>query len=127
VSSWERLGGESGVRTIVEAFVDRFFADAIIGYLFQGKDRARIVQHELEMSSLHLGGPLRYGGRPIGSLHQPLRISRGHFRRRLALLRQTLERHEVPDDVREAWVAHDARLEAVVTDGTDCVPDPDTN
>lgn len=125
MTAWERLGGEEGVRGVVAAFVDRFFADDIIGFLFVGKDKARIVRHETELARLHLGGGGSYGGRPIGALHRPLRITRGHFRRRLALVRQTLAAQGVPEDVVDAWLAHDAALEPVVTDGTDCVPDPD--
>ncbi len=114
------------MRAVVAGFVDRFFADDIIGYLFQGRDRERIIQHELELASRHLGGDLSYTGRGISQVHQPLRISSGHFRRRLALLRQALLRHDVPVDVVDAWVAHDARLESVITDGTDCVPPAST-
>lgn len=120
-SSWERLGAEPGVRALVEAFVDRFFGDLVIGFLFEGKDRARIVQHELELASVHLGGPLRYAGRPVGEVHRPLRINAGQFRRRLAILRHVLRERGVPEAVVDAWIAHDRRLERVVTDGTDCL------
>jgi hemoglobin len=123
VTDWERLGGEDGVRAAVGAFVGRFFDDPIIGYLFEGRDRERIVRHEVELASLHLGGGLGYKGRGIGSTHAPLRINRGQFRRRLAIVRQVLLQHGAPDDVVDRWIAHERRLESVITDGTDCVPD----
>ena len=122
MTSWERLGGEPVVAALVADFVDRVFSDFVIGFLFEGRDRDRIVRHELELASAHLGGPRGYTGRPIGQLHRPLKINRGHFRRRLAILRTVLREHDVPEDIVEAWVAHDAALEGVVTDGTECVP-----
>ncbi|MCB9680917.1 MAG: group 1 truncated hemoglobin [Alphaproteobacteria bacterium] len=120
MSDWDELGGETGVRALVQAFVDRVFDDMIIGFLFVGKDRDRIVQHELELASVHLGGPLGYRGRPIGPLHRALRINAGQFRRRLAVLRTVLRERGVAEEVVSRWVAHDQRLQPVVTDGTDC-------
>lgn len=125
MDTWTALGGEAAVRAHVEAFVDRFFDDFVIGFLFEGKDRDRIVQHELELACVHLGGPLRYQGRPIGALHGPLRINAGQFRRRLAIVRHVLTERGVPADVVEGWIAHDRRLERVITDGSDCAPTPD--
>ncbi|HHO54706.1 MAG TPA: hypothetical protein ENK18_28500, partial [Deltaproteobacteria bacterium] len=104
------------------AFVSRMHGDFIVGYLFEGRALDRIVQHEAELAISHLGGEASYTGRPIGAVHRPLRINRGHFRRRLAILRTLLSERGVPEDIIERWIAHDAALEAVVTDGIDCVP-----
>jgi hemoglobin len=122
---FEQLGGERGVRALVERFVDRQFEDRIIGFLFVGKDRARIVQHEYEHAAASLGADIPYTGRPIVPLHRPLRINAGQFRRRLALLRQELERAGVAEALVEAWLAPQRRMEAAITDGTDCaLPEP---
>jgi len=121
-SDYERLGGEEGLRRIVGDFVDRVFADFIIGFLFIGRDRDRIVQHEIAHAAEHLGGPRAYAGRPIAQVHRPLPINRGHFRRRLALLRTVLRDHDVDDEIIDRWIAADKRLEEAVVDGTDCAP-----
>lgn len=118
-TAYEQVG-EARLARAVEAFVDAFFRDFVIGFLFEGKDRARIVRHELELARAHLGGPSAYSGRPIGAVHGPLRINTGHFRRRLAILRHVLGEQGLPAEVIEAWVAHDAALEKVVTTGRDC-------
>jgi hemoglobin len=122
-TAFERAGGEAVVRTVVDRFVARQFDDRIIGFLFVGKDRVRVSTHEYEHAAAALGGPVVYAGRPIGAVHRPLRINGGQFRRRLALLRQEIERAGVPVDVMEAWLDTQRRLERVVTDGTDCAPD----
>ena len=121
VTDYERVGGHDGLRTLIERFVDWMFDDFIIGFLFMGRDRERIVRHEVEHASRVLGGPPAYTGRPLGRTHGPLRINRGHFRRRLAILRTVLQEGGVDDDVIARWIAHDERLEKVITDGTDCV------
>lgn len=123
-SDFERLGGEPALVALVDVFVDRMAADMIIGFTFHGKDLVRVKRHEVELNRLHLGGGGTYSGRGIGSLHRPLRINRGQFRRRIALLRQTLVRFQVPEDVVARWVAHDEKLIDLITDGTECVLDP---
>lgn len=123
-TDYELLGGHDEVHRLVDAFLDAVFADFIIGFHFEGRDLERIRRHELEHAVGLLGGPSEYSGRPIGKLHQPLRINRGQFHRRLAILRSVLGREGVPAEIVERWVAFDARFEAAVTDGSDCVPEP---
>lgn len=122
ISDYERIGGEAGLRRVVTAFVDRFYDDFIIGFLFQGKDRERIVRHEVELAAAHLGGPQRYAGRPLPEAHAPLRINAGQFRRRLAIVAHVLREEGVPEDVVTRWVEHERTLEQVITTGNDCVP-----
>ncbi|MFT4627229.1 MAG: truncated hemoglobin YjbI [Myxococcota bacterium] len=121
MADFDLIGGTGGVDRIVGDLVDRMSADFIIGYLFIGRDRERIVRHELELANAHLGGPRRYTGRPLAAVHKPLRINRGHFLRRIALLRVVLRDHGVQEGVAERWLAHDLALESAITDGTDCV------
>ncbi len=106
---------------VIPRFVDRMFADFIIGFRFAGKDRDRVVKHELELARRHLLGQGRYTGRPIGPLHRAMKINAGQFRRRLAILKTVLREHDVDEAVITQWIAHDRKLEPVLTDGTDCV------
>lgn len=120
----ERVGGAGEVRHLMARFVERVAGDFIVGFLFEGRDLERIATHEAELAIAHLGGAGVYNGRPIGQVHRPLRINRGHFRRRLAILRTVLGEAQVDPEIIQRWVAHDAALEPVVTDGTECVPPP---
>ena len=117
----DALGGRAAVEALIGDFIDRVFDDFIIGFLFEGRDRARIVRHEVELAVAHLGGEAAYSGRPLGAVHRPLRINRGHFRRRLALLRTVLSDHGIDPAIADRWIDHDAALEDVITDGTECV------
>lgn len=108
------------LRPIIHRFVERVFADRIIGYLFEGKDPERIRLHEYEHVAQTMGAPVAYGGRPIVALHRPLRINRGHFRRRLAILRQELERGGLTEALVRRVLEPQERLLLAITDGTDC-------
>jgi hemoglobin len=121
-SDFERLGGEAGLRALVQAFVDRVFSDTIIGFHFAGKDKDRIVEKEIEHARLHLGGGGAYTGREIGAVHQPLKINLGQFRRRLAILRKVLDDAGVEPEVRDRWIAHNQALIDRITSGADCLP-----
>ncbi len=93
MTDYERIGGAEGLIAIFEDFVPMVFEDFIIGFLFEGKDRRRVLSKEIELAAAHLGGPQNYTGRPLDRAHKPLPINRGHFRRRMALLRKVLVAH----------------------------------
>jgi truncated hemoglobin YjbI len=116
------FGGPETIARVTARFVDRCFEDRIIGFLFVGKDRTAIARHELAHTLRLLGADVPYEGRPVAALHRPMRINAGQFRRRLALLRQEILREGLSEDVAEAWLAPQRRMEAAITDGTDCGP-----
>lgn len=121
MTSFEIAGGEPVIRSIVHRFVDRVFDDVIIGFHFTGKDRAAVKQHEYQHAAAVLGAPVAYTGRPIVPLHRPMKINGGQFRRRLALLRQEIQRAGIPAEIEELWLAAQRAMESRITDGTDCV------
>lgn len=122
-SLYEQVGGAAGLRQIIDRFVDRAFGDTMIGFLFHGADRERIKRLEFEFAAQHLGGPAAYTGRPLQSAHQHRPIERGHFDRRLQLLRVELERASAPRSVVEHWLGHtEARRKLVQTPRLACGP-----
>jgi hemoglobin len=114
-SMFERIGGEAALRAIVDDFVDRIMDDMMIGFFFRDVDRARLKLLEYQHAAEHLGGPVRYEGRPLRQAHAKHRIMGGQFARRKELLRKTLVAHEVPDDIASAWLAHVESLREQVT------------
>lgn len=121
MSLFEQLGGEPALREIVDDFVDRCFDDLMIGFMFQRASRDRIKRFEYEHAAQHLGGPVRYGGRPLDEAHGPHRIFGGQFARRRQLLIETLRDHAVAEEIIDAWIAHQDTLRPLVT------KDPDSN
>ena len=121
MTDFEALGGREEVERLVRAFVHASAKDFIVGFFFEGKDLERIILHETEMAVAHLGGPSRYSGRPLRAAHGPLKINRGHFRRRLAILRTILRAEGAPEDVVDRWVESNRALESSVVIDRDCV------
>jgi len=119
MSLFEQLGGEPKLSAIVDDFVDRCFDDVMIGFMFQRASRDRIKRFEYQHAAEHLGGPVRYGGRPLGEAHGPHRIFGGQFARRRQILIETLRDHDVADDIIDAWIAHQDTLRALITKDQD--------
>jgi len=115
MSYFERLGGDPKLKVIVDDFVDRCFDDMMIGFLFQRADRDRIKRFEYQHAAEHLGGPIRYEGRPLADAHGPHRIFGGQFARRRQILIETLRDHHVPEEIVDAWVSHQDGLRALIT------------
>jgi hemoglobin len=111
---YEALGGEVKVRAVLTSLYDQLFDDPIVGFLFQGKNKAHIVEQQVAFTCRFLGGPQRYEGRPLPEAHASLPLLPGHFDRRHHLLAQALERHSVPETVRLAWLRIDEGLRTSV-------------
>lgn len=115
---FDRIGGEQ-LRAVITDFYDRVFADVMIGYMFEGRDRQRLIDMEWQLTARFLGGEDRYTGKPIREAHAPLRIFIGQFDRRLQILRNTLRDHQVDPAVAQAWIEHQVALRDQVIAG-DC-------
>lgn len=128
-SAFERLGGEAALRPIIDRFVDRVVSDTMIGFFFRSVDIAELKRREYEFAAAHLGGPVRYTGRPLGEAHGRHPILGGQFNRRLKILENTLLEFNVPEEVRRAWLEHNARLRSVITrdHGDECILPPEPN
>jgi hemoglobin len=114
-SLFEKLGGEPVLRSIVNRFVDRMFADPMIGFFFRKADKQRIKEKEYELAAEHLGGGVEYTGRPLRQAHAVHPIMGGQFARRLELLRLTLVEAGAPPSVVQHWISHTENLRAQVT------------
>ena len=109
-TAYEAIGGEAGVRAVLQALYDRLFTDPMIGFLFEGKDKAHIVEQQLAFTCGFLGGPQRYTGKPLPEAHAELPLLAGHFDRRHRLLEQILEEQRVPDEAARVWLRIDESL-----------------
>lgn len=119
-----QLGGEPRLREIIDAFIDRVFADRMIGFFFRNADKKRIKELEYQLTAEFLGADVHYQGRPLDQAHAKHPIMGGQFARRLQILKETLEKFHVPQAVRDAWIEHNERLRSLITpnSGSDCDP-----
>lgn len=114
-SLFDQLGGEPVLRSIVARFVDRMFDDPMIGFFFRKANRQRIKEKEYELAAEHLGGGVKYTGRPLSHAHAPHAIMGGQFARRLELLRSTLVEAGAPEAVIRHWIDYTESARALVT------------
>ncbi|MHA4843979.1 group I truncated hemoglobin [Flavitalea antarctica] len=78
-SLYERLGGESGVKNIVNDVLDKNRSNPLIGHHFQETDMARLKQLVFEFFSMGTGGPHQYTGRDMRTSHAGLNITEEDF------------------------------------------------
>jgi truncated hemoglobin YjbI len=114
VSLYDDIGGEPAIRAVLRTLYDRLFADLLVGFLFAGKDKEKLIEHQLWFTARFLGGPSRYEGRPLPEAHAALPLLAGHFDRRHHLLAEVLREHLVPAHVADEWLRVDASLKAAV-------------
>ena len=115
--------GETKLRAVLADFYDRVFADVMIGFMFQGKDKRHLVDREFEMAARMLGNSeVAYTGRPMRTAHGAHTIFGGHFERRLQILRETMADHDVDPEVRQVWIDHTLALREQITrdKGSEC-------
>jgi hemoglobin len=102
--------GEAKVRAVLQSLYDRLFADPMVGFLFEGRDKGHIVEQQVAFTCAFLGGPQRYTGKPLPEAHAALPLLPGHFDRRHHLLATVLDEHGIPDAVKRAWLRIDESL-----------------
>ena len=113
--AYDRIGA-ARLEAVIADFVGRMARDPMIGFFFARVDLARLEARERQLAAAFLGAPgVVYEGRALRDAHSTHRIFGGQFDRRRELLRQVLVAHEVPEDVRTAWLAHVESLRAEIT------------
>ncbi|MFT7486558.1 MAG: hemoglobin [Candidatus Paceibacteria bacterium] len=112
---FELAGGEERLRPLLQDFYDRVFDDVMIGFFFKGKDKALLVQLELEFALKMLGADVEYSGRSLPEAHAAHMIMGGQFNRRLVILKETLTDHNMPSEVFEHWIEHTLSLRSQIT------------
>jgi len=121
---FDRLGGETKLREIIDTFIDRVFEDRMIGFFFRNADRARIKDLEYQLAAGFLGADVQYQGRPLAKVHANHPIMGGHFARRRQILKETLESFHVPEEIQSVMLRHTDQLRSQITpeSGSSCDP-----
>ena len=108
------LGGLDGLRRVVTVFYEKVFPDPMIGFMFAGLDRARLIDLEVAFTARACGAEVPYAGRGMRAAHDRHPITHGHFDRRAALLREALADCGAPASATEAWMRHVEALRTAV-------------
>ncbi|MCX5743773.1 MAG: hypothetical protein NT062_14875 [Proteobacteria bacterium] len=111
------------LRAVVTEFYRRVFDDVMIGFMFVGKDRQRLIDKEFEFAANLLGAEgIPYTGRSMRAAHAQHTIFGGHFARRLKVLADVLVDLQVAPEVQRVWLDHTMSLRAQITrdTGSEC-------
>jgi hemoglobin len=98
-SLYQRLGGYDALAAVTDDFLERMMADPDIGYFFVGHSTdslARIRQLIVDQLCAATGGPCKYVGRDMKTVHAGLGISEAEFGTAAKRLQETLDRFKVP-------------------------------
>jgi hemoglobin len=116
-SLYERLGGDAGIKLIVEDFTPRALADPRVNWQRKGvkyggfsvhhnrseewKDtpgsEATLRYHMIQFLSLATGGPTKYEGKEMAGAHANLHITNAEFDASLGDLKASLDKLEIPN------------------------------
>ncbi|MBV8610476.1 MAG: hypothetical protein JO034_23840, partial [Singulisphaera sp.] len=108
---WDRLGGEAAVKAVVHDFVVLATADPKVDFFRGGKytlDAEGVANLErllVELISAVSGGPLKYEGRDMKSLHEGMGITGAQFDAIAADLVSVLNKYQVPKKEADELVA----------------------
>ena len=116
---FERAGGESVVRAVVDEFVRRVSTDLMIGFFFKGIDLQTLREREYQFTARFLGAAnVKYEGQSLKQAHARHRIMGGQFDRRKQILSEVLVELGVEAEVRTTWIAHVEELRDLITSHT---------
>jgi hemoglobin len=101
---YERLGGRDGIRAVVDDFYDRLVADERLGPFFEGANMERLRRTQTDFLCEAAGGPETYDAEPVREAHLHVPFEPADIERAVALLRESLDTFDVPDDDAEAVV-----------------------
>jgi len=102
---YEAVGSRERLREIVGKFYEKMSKDLLIGYFFEGKDLSHIADQQTLFLLRAIGVTQEYKGKPPALAHTKIpNILKGHFDRRLVLLKETLEEAGLDQQAIEIWL-----------------------
>ncbi|SFA77275.1 hemoglobin [Cohnella sp. OV330] len=78
-SLYDRLGGKTGIHSVVERFYGKIQEDSKVSHYFRNIDYAKLMEHQTVFLSFATGGPDYYAGKSLTQAHEHLKITPAHF------------------------------------------------
>jgi len=103
---YDRLGGESAIRSVVDDFVARAAADDKVNFARKGvashewqptpDNMQKLKDRLVQFLCVATGGPQKYEGQDMRTVHKGMQITDAQFDAAAADLKASLEAHKVP-------------------------------
>lgn len=104
-SLYNELGGSAGIRRVVADLVPALQADARINATFDGVDMERLAAKLEEQFCEVSGGPCKYSGKDMTTIHEDLKVSRAQFNALVEDLQAAMRRNNVPSRTQNRLLA----------------------
>ena len=115
-SLYRALGEKPGIARLVDALLDRVYADARINDLFKHVDRADLARLVGEHFCSETGGPCEYTGRSMADTHSGLAIKAREFDAFVEDLVDAMEAVDLPTRTQNRVLKHFAPMRPDVID-----------
>jgi hemoglobin len=96
-SLYDRLGGKDAITKVVEEFVANVSADQRINAFFKNTDAVRLKTMLVDQICEATGGPCKYTGKDMKSLHAGMGVKDADFDALVEDLKKALDKFEVPE------------------------------
>lgn len=104
-SLYNELGGSAGIRRVVADLVPALQADARINATFDGVDMERLAAKLEEQFCEVSGGPCKYSGKDMKTIHEDLKVSRAQLNALVEDLQAAMRRNDVPSRTQNRLLA----------------------
>ncbi len=104
-SLYRDLGGSAGIRRIVADLLPAVQADARINASFDGVDMEHLAEKLEEQFCDVAGGPCKYSGKDMRTIHEDLALNHAHFNALVEDLQFAMARNGVPSRVQNRLLA----------------------
>jgi hemoglobin len=104
-SLYNELGGGPGIARIVADFVPALQADARINTAFDGVDFKRLAAKLEEQFCEVSGGPCKYSGKDMKTIHEDLAVSHAHFNALVEDLQWAMRRNDIASHTQNRLLA----------------------
>jgi hemoglobin len=104
-STYQGLGGQSGIKKIVATFVPIVMADPRINESFRDTDLKNLSMRLEEQFCELSGGPCKYKGKDMKDIHDGLNITNAQFNALAEDLQAAMDKHGVAPAVQNKLVA----------------------
>ena len=109
-SLYERLGGEKGVKTLVDDIVEAHMNNPLIKVRFlpyrnEPERLATVKQHLCDFLGAGTGGPEQYRGRNMPEAHRGMNVSAQEYMAAVDDILSTLDKHKIDEHTRKDVLA----------------------
>jgi len=95
---YDKYGGFATVRKLIQTFYTKVTESEELAPYFAGINIQRLMDHQTQFFSEILGGPVRYTGKELKSIHAAMAITPTAFAEVADLLEEALEDMNIGDD-----------------------------